>query len=133
MPSVVDRIAFLKQRAEQRAPLFDRQPGGIVLQAEFWIARNGWRHLIRQTKLVNGREVEELLLHPTQDERRLAMCQEKRDYRKAHLEAIRAADRRRKERSRDERKRQRRLRKIGAPRTGKIHSRAELGQESLTA
>jgi hypothetical protein len=41
--SSIDRIRYLSQRAESRLPLFDRQPGGVVLQADYWTARNGCR------------------------------------------------------------------------------------------
>jgi hypothetical protein len=84
--------------------------------------------LLRLVKLVAGQEIEEVRLHPEEDEARLAACAEKREYRRLHLEAIRAADRQRKARWRDRRRTERQIRKARAGRTGTIYRRA-LGEK----
>jgi hypothetical protein len=119
---IMDRIAYFRQRAALGEPLFGRADRCIVLSAEYWTAKNGFRHIIRLVKLIAGKEIVESRLHPTQDPRRLAMCQEKREYRLANLEATRAADRARKARSRGRLRAEQRLRKAAAGRRGKTAS-----------
>jgi hypothetical protein len=104
MPTV-DRIAFLQRRAALEQSLFAEDKAGIVLEIEYWTARNGWRHLLRLVKLVDGQRVEEFRSHPELDESRRAKCLEKRLYRNAHLEEIRRRDRLRKRRLRSRRRR----------------------------
>jgi hypothetical protein len=92
----VDRIAFLKRRADLGHPLFDQGQSATIVAADYWTARNGWRHLLRLVKVVNGKEVEEVRQHPATDKERLATCEEKRKYRADHIDKIRRADRLRK-------------------------------------
>jgi hypothetical protein len=94
----VDRIAVLSRRASLEQPLFDLGQSVTILEAQYWTARNGWRHLLRLVKIVNGKEVEEVRQHPARDQARLAACQEKRKYRDEHIDKIRRADRLRKRR-----------------------------------
>ena len=128
-----DRISYLAQRARLGQSLFAEDQLGDVIGADYWIARNGWRHLTKLVRDVDGQPVEIAYPHPQQDPARLRTCSAKKKYRDEHLEAIRRRDKLRKRKTRDQRKAERRRRRAGGPRTGKIHGRAQLGEEKLTA
>jgi hypothetical protein len=55
----MDNIELLAQRAAAGLPLFDEDTNGReVVESEYWIAPNGFRHLLRVVYRINGQLVE---------------------------------------------------------------------------